>query len=322
MNVALLALGLLSVPAYAAPALQPQPLSSESYAEVFTAVASLEDGSFTLVQLMFTNAGIGNRKAACRALWIPPGKAGINASAHFSSDEWAYNSASATLNVGNCSLSENGSAIAFAAKVPDLDVELNIQSVPKNVNPPGNRIEHKDAYYKSKLIVPYARTTATIQSKGQTVSTKGAAHLTHSISNLLMPNAAACWLRFRGFFGSAPTLAQVRIPPGGGEPEAWVWPLTAPKPTAVASNQVNIQVDEHGQPSISIGGSHPLSLEPKQRIYRYRPTESYGALGRLASPWIGDPTTTTYRAKGTSGGASVSGILEVLEVNEPGCAAQ
>ena len=67
----------------------------------------------------------------------------------------------------------------------------------------------------------------------------------------------------------------------------------------------------------------PIEVTATRELYRYRPTEAYGAIGRLASPWIGDPTTTTYQAKAAiSGGTTVSGILEVLDIDAPGCVGQ
>ena len=60
----------LANPASAGPVLQPVPLSEESYAETYTAVASLDDGSFVLLQMLFTNAGFGDRR-------VPAGPCGF-----------------------------------------------------------------------------------------------------------------------------------------------------------------------------------------------------------------------------------------------------
>ena len=316
-------LGFVGFSAHASPLLQPQPLSDEAYGEAYTAVAALEDGSFVLLQLMFSNAGFGSRKAACRALWVPPGKAGINASARFDSSEWAYEADSDTLKAGTCHLGSSGDGLQFRASTPELTVELNIQAKARSVKPPGHRVEHKQSFYQAELMVPYARTTATVTTADTTLNTKGAVHMDHSRSNVLMPNAAACWLRFRGFFGAKPMLIQVRVPPNGGVPDAWSWPLNEPAPSPIAGEQVQLGTDEAGRPTITISGSEGLTLGTTAQLYRYRPAESYGALGKLASPWIGDPTTTTYRAKATSeSGSAVTGILEVLEVDDPGCVTQ
>ncbi len=322
MNILLLLAGLSGNLAEAAPALEPQPLANESYGEAYTAVSLLDDGSYALMQLMFTNAGVGSRKAVCRALWVPPGKAGINASTQMSSKEWAYDAATSTLTAGECSIGVTDGGLRFVARVPDLSITLDLAAPLNPVQPPDHRIEHNGAFYQARMLVPYAKVSASIASASGTVTTTGKAHIDHSRSNLLMPNAAACWLRFRGFVGSTPTLMQVRIPPGGGAPSGWVWPLSSAKPVAVASDRIRVRIDENGRPAVSLLGDHRVEVGTTQALYVYRPADAYGALGRLASPWIGDPTTTTYKANGSSAGDSVSGILEVLRVDDPGCATQ
>ena len=308
--------------AHAVPALAPQPTPEEAYGEAYTAVASLEDGSFVLAQLMFTNAGVGSKKAARRVLWVPPSKAGINASERFGPN-WSFDAESNRLTAGTCSLWAKDSSILFSAHVPGLAIDLNIESALQRVQPPGNQLQIKNTFYEAELLVPYANVSAEISSGAQTLRTKGAVHLDHSRSNLLMPNAAACWIRFRGFFGSKPTLLQVRVPPDGGTVDGWIWPLNAAVPAALDGNQVSRTATESGLPALSIGDTAlPVQLDANRQLYRYRPTESYGALGKLASPWIGDPTTTTYRAKATIGDGTAKGILEVLEVDEPGCGFQ
>ena len=322
MTVLLAVLSVVAMSAHAGPILKPQPLPDEAYGEAYTAVASLEDGSFVLLQLMFSNAGVGSRKAACRALWVPPGKAGINASQKIDSDNWSYNSANDTLTAGTCSLGTNGSSIKFSARLPDLSVALNIATSLRTVKPPNHRVNVKQAFYQAELLVPAARATASIKAGGQIVNTRGMAHLDHSLSNVLMPNAASCWMRFRGFFGESPTLAQVRVAPDGGPADGWIWPLNDSAPTPLSNAQIKIGRTDKGRPTLSVTGSSTLEVAPSRQLYRYRPAEAYGALGRLASPWIGDPTTTTYRARGTTSKGSVSGILEVLEIDDPGCAVQ
>jgi len=314
---------LAALKAHAAPLLQPQPLTDEAYGEAYTAVASLEDGSFVLAQMMFSNAGIGSRKAACRVLWVPPGEPGLNASARFTEDEWRYDAATDTLTAGTCSLGSRDSGLGFKASTPELTIDLAIQARARAVSPPGSRVDFKQSFYEAKLLVPYAKTQATINAGERELTTAGVVHIDHSISNVLMPNAASCWLRFRGFFGSSPTLLQVRVPPNGGAPDSWVWPLNAPAPSSIAASSVQLGTDEKNRPTISIAGDEGIEINPTQQLYRYRPAESYGAIGKLASPWIGDPTTTTYRAKATTAsGGTISGILEVLEVDEPGCVTQ
>ena len=135
--------------ALAAP-LQPSPMSDETYAETFTAVASLEDGSFVLLQLLFTNAGIGSNRGGCRALWVPPGQAGINTSQNVDRDEWAYDAGAAQLKVGDCALKSTASGLQFTAALPDLSADMTLSGVSaQTVRPPDSRISVKGNVYES-----------------------------------------------------------------------------------------------------------------------------------------------------------------------------
>ena len=74
-----------------------------------------------------------------------------------------------------------------------------------------------------------------------------------------------------------------------------------------------------GMPGMTVG-SH--AVKATGMIYRYRPTEAYGAVGKLAAPWIGDPTTTTYAASADGPTGRLTGILEVSEIVDGGCRRQ
>ncbi|MEE2752166.1 MAG: hypothetical protein VX519_12110 [Myxococcota bacterium] len=316
----LIGLVALGTSAVASPVLKPTPIGDESYAETYTAVASLKDGSFVLMQLLFTNAGFGDRKAACRALWVPPGGTGINANANVDRNEWSYDTNKNALNVGPCDLASSSGGTRFSANLSDLSVTLQMQSKAHSVKPPGHRIAVGSDFHESDIVVARADATVTLRAGGKTLKQSGAAHLDHSRSNTLLPKAASCWMRFRGFWGAEPALVQVRMPPQNRPPKAWTWPMANAAPSAASAATVQVGKTAKGLPSLTVGD---YALEATAKVYRYRPTEAYGALGRLAAPLIGDPTTTTYQAQGTSpGGAEISGILETLEVVEGGCRVQ
>jgi len=320
MFLGFVGLAALCATAFAGPVLQPTPIGDESYAETYTAVASLEDESFILMQLLFTNAGFGDRKAACRALWVPPGGTGINANANVDRSEWSYDAEKNALTVGSCQLSASGEETRFSANLKGLSVILKMQSKPQSVQPPGHRIAVGGDFHESDIVVARADASVTLKANGKTLKQNGAAHLDHSRAKILLPKAADCWMRFRGFWGDAPSLLQVRIPPGSKKFQAWTWALSSPQPSAAPSSSVQIGKTAQGFPSLRAG---EYSLEATNKVYRYRPTEAYGALGRFAAPFIGDPTTTTYRATATGpGGETITGILETLEVVEGGCKVQ
>lgn len=131
--------------ALAAP-LEPVPMSDETYAETYTAVASLEDSSFVLLQLLFTNAGFGSGRGGCRALWVPPGQSGINTSQNGDRGDWSYDAAASTLTVGDCSLGPATEGLRFSAALPELSVELTLAGVSaRSVSVPDGRISVKNS---------------------------------------------------------------------------------------------------------------------------------------------------------------------------------
>ncbi|MEC8425338.1 MAG: hypothetical protein VX000_16250, partial [Myxococcota bacterium] len=278
---ALVSLFAITAPAAAGPVLQPVPLSEESYAETYTAVAAMDDGSFVLLQLLFTNAGFGDRKGACRALWVPPGGTGINASTSVDKGDWAYDSASDALTVGPCRLGTSGGGLQFVARLDGLSVTLDLDGRADSTRPPDHRIASGDAFHESDIVVARADARAVVKAGGRTLEQKGAAHLDHSRSTTLLPRIARCWVRFRGFEGGSPALLQVRLPPKGGAARAWSWALSESTPTAGPTSNVQLRSGNDGTPQLTVG---PYTVEAGNAIYRYRPTESYGAVGKLAAP--------------------------------------
>ena len=131
--------GLLSSQA-AASLLKPKLLDSESYGETWTAIADLEDGGYVLLQYVFTNAGMGDGKGACRVLVVPPGKKGQNAAARVDRDEWSYDAGKKSLKVGDCTLSSRGGRTTFSARAERLSVRLTLREGLKRVRPPRHRV--------------------------------------------------------------------------------------------------------------------------------------------------------------------------------------
>lgn len=308
----------------AAPILQPSVLPDEAYAETYTAVASLNDGSYILAQLLFTNAGMGDGKAACRGLWVPPGKEGVNASLNVSSGEWAYDAGIDTLTVGTCQLGASRGGLRFQAELSGLTLDLRIEQGPQSIRPPDHRVDLSGSFYSSDLVVPRSSVRATVTTPSASWTESGHVHLDHSRSNALLPKIAGCWMRFRGFVGASPMLAQVRIPANGDGAVGWTWTLSDGEPTPVRDGQIEISNAGSTSPVVTMNHAQgAVRIQAQNQIYRYRPTEAYGALGRLAAPWIGDPTTSTYSAKATNGaGETIHGILEVSEINPGGCQIQ
>ena len=72
----------------------------------------------------------------------------------------------------------------------------------------------------------------------------------HSRSNALLPKVAGCWMRFRGFTGDEPVLAQVRVPADASGPTGWAWPLSDSAPSPARAGQIQIASSGGGLPSV------------------------------------------------------------------------
>ena len=148
-----------AVPSADAALLKPKLMDSESYGETWTAIADLEDGTYVLLQYVFTNAGMGDGKGGCRALVVGPGKKGHNAATRVDRDEWSYNSAKKSLKVGACSLSSSGGRTTFVARAGKISVRLTLREGLKRVRPPGHRVRAGDDFFEAEVLILHHPTT-------------------------------------------------------------------------------------------------------------------------------------------------------------------
>lgn len=295
---------------YAEP-FKPNPISDESYGESFTAIADLSDGSYVLLQYVFTNAGFGDGKAACRGLVVRPGEPGENAALRVDRDEWSYSKEGSQLKVGACVLSSAQGRTRFRVKTKELSIDLTLSATPKRTKPPGHHIKvDDDEFYESELLIPWANAEVKVNAKSGRATLSGMGYLDHSRSNTRLPKVAARWLRFRGFQGSKRVLLELRDDPSG-KVSGWRWVEGEAKPSPVQLGGLKVKASLK---EVSVALSS-LSLKTSSLIYRYRPAKEWGVLGRLAKPWVGDPETRTFKATLTlPDGQTVSGILEHAQI--------
>ena len=300
-----------SVPSAHASLLKPKLMDSESYGETWTAIADLEDGTYVLLQYVFTNAGMGDGKGACRALVVPPGKKGHNAATRVDRDEWSYNSAKKSLKVGACTLSSSGGRTTFSARAGKLSVRLTLREGLKRVRPPGHRVRVDDDFFEAEVLVPWADATADVKAPGYSKrGVAGKGFLDHTRSTAMPPDVASKWFHFRGFHGGSPAIVKLRLAPKAGSPSGWIWQSGEAKPSKVSG--AKLRGGKGGKPSASmkgLGGSCKVAATKK--LFTYKPAEAYGVLGKMATTFIGETTTTTWRATLTKpDGTKVQGILE------------
>ena len=158
--------------------LRPQLLKSESYGESFTAVAELSDGTYVLAQYVFTNAGFGDGKGACRALVVRPGQPGVNDAVRVSRDKWSYSESEYRLTVDQCELSAVEGRTRFLAQTKKVTVDLNLAAMPSSVQPPGHRVSVDDEFYDAEILIPWANATAKVTTASGTSELKGTGYLT------------------------------------------------------------------------------------------------------------------------------------------------
>ena len=293
---------------------KPRPVNSEAYAEAYTSVVDLADDTYMLLQLLFTNAGMGDQKAACRALIVPPGSKGNNSVKRYSRDDWKYVATEKGLYVGDCALSTLGQKTDFVVKTDTAHVYLSIDSAPKKVRPPGSRLTHDGAFLESEILIRNASAKATIVMGGKTSSKQGRAYLDHSRSTAMMPDIASRWLRFRGLRSDESILFQIRYPSDASKPpNGWVWPASG-KVQRFNADDFSAKVSDT---KVSVRGlKKPFNFEmlTQKLIYDYRPVEQYGMLGALAKPWIGNPINRTFRAQIRYRGKLITGTIEYQEL--------
>lgn len=293
------------IPTIWAAGLQPQNSGDETYSETYTAFADLNDGTYLLAQFLFSNAGMGSDKAGCRLLVVPKSGNSSNSSGNYSKKEW-----SATVNslrVGPCSLEKKSGSTKFYVKTDKGSATLQIQStfdVPKLSD---SNIKSGKGFYEHDLLIPWGKVQVEYQIGGKVSSSAGFAQLDHTRSNMMLPKVAKSWFRFRGFRGEEPILAQLRIDKKGN-PHAWLYEVNSKK-----SHVVKVNTSKKKATFFTDSGSLVVSLE--EQIYLYKPVESYGVLGGLAKPFVGNPQNYTFRARATYNGQEVRGLVERVKID-------
>jgi len=291
--------------------------SGESYAITYTAVADLEDGSYVLLQYLFSNAGWGDGKGLCRAMVVPVGQKGLNAAEKVSRDGWAYDPKTETLRVGDCRLQYQSGTTLFLVKADKLEVALSINAGFESIKPPNNHIKADDAFWEFEILIPSATFVGSVSTPSYSKeNVKGHVYLDRTRSTALLPDVASRWVRFKGFYGKTPFMMQIRYKPDRSFGEAWMYSKDALL-TKLPEGGFSI-TENSKQVGVALKGApHFGDIQTTSLIHRYKPTAAYGVMGALAKPWVGDPTILTYRASFVGkDGVEVRGILEDSKIRD------
>lgn len=290
-------------------AFAPTPSGDETYGESFTIISELDDHTFLLFQFLFTNAGVGDRKAACRLMYRPVSKALAQFGRQFEADEWHYVAAENRLQVGECSLSGTTEESRFAIRLDGVDATLRMKAPAVSVEPTPT-IRGEWGYYAQDVLTPWARVQVTIREGQQApITREGWGYFDHTRSEALLPKVASNWVRFRGFYEGVPLVLQVRFAPNGELGDAWLWRKGDAKATRIIAAK---RLEQGETPRWELKTeTHSLRIEADLLLYVYEPTKSYGLLGKLARPFVGNPKTSTYR--GTMRSASLGSVRGTIE---------
>ena len=299
---------LVALPAFGAGvSFEPRPLSSEAYGESYTAIADFSDGSFALLQYVFSNAGVGDGKAACRALVVKPDKAALNEVVRVDREQWSYQAVGNRLTVGKCVLDSTGKQTRFVAHTENARVELVFARKPDLIRPPGGVVQVDDEeFYAGDIVVPWAVVRGKITMNKVTTTSEGMGYMDHTRSNTRLPKIASRWLRFRGLSGAKKTLMEIRYSPEG-KAQGWQWVEGKAAPEKIDLTGLRLSAQANAL-SFSIG-AHRVSTS--ELLYSYEPVKEWGFVGWLAKPWVGNPETRTFRATlALADGQEIRGILE------------
>ncbi|MEE2755454.1 MAG: hypothetical protein VYA30_02280 [Myxococcota bacterium] len=293
--------------------LKPRPINAEAYGESYTAIAHMTDGTYLLIQYVFTNAGWGDRKAACRILHVPNGSKGTNEAARFDKDKWSYSANGNQLNVGSCFLTSSAGETTFHAKTESMSATLKLSAPSVATRAPGHKITvDDDEFYQSEILIPWTAARAEITTSAGKRSVSGHGYLDHSRSNTRLPKVAQQWVRFRGFVGADQVLIEYKKD-ADGKPTGWIWKKSVGKPKAVPQSAYDVKKFGSGLKLATAVGT----IKTQKTLYAYRPAKEWGLLGKMAKPWVGDPITTTYAATLVNqDGTSISGILEYVKITD------
>lgn len=299
----------------AAGILQPSFLPGDTYAETYTFVGDLEDGSYAQVQLSVTNLGPGSGHGICRALWVPPKGKPFTAHERVSRKDVAHGRTEGGewLRIGPCRATA-GETLAIEAPLGGRIVRLEYDRPPVAERPPDDVTTVGGKRHRTELLLAGGTVRATFERpSGGALLRAGGGYADHSLS-LVEPKALARrWVRFRALRGeAAPRLLLAREAFGGTFGPLWRRDGDGYR----RGGTFTLDRDGRGERSRFVarfdGEAGAFSIRTSRILFRHEPLQELGLLGSLVSPLVGAPVTYTHRATlSEEGRPDVPGILEV-----------
>jgi len=302
----------LAAPASANPPLQPAKLSEDEYAETFTFVADLSDGTYLQVQFTITNLGPGDGTGVCRALAKRPKEPAWSSSERVGSKGWNFRveGEDQVLQVGPCSARSGASGTKVRAPLDGRVVEVTFpKAVREGASPASMTLDGRT--YDSTILQAFATVTARLEGFPMEAKLEGAGFAARARSNVAPASVARTWVRFRTVVtpGRLVVLARQRV--DGAWDAAWLWREGAEPRTLVGGTSL-VRTGRSPSPKWEAGLPGLGTVRSGALLDRYAPVEELGFLKTFVAPMLGSPVTYTYRATlAVPGGPSVEGLLEV-----------
>ena len=316
------------------PLLAPTAVDAKTYAESFTTLALLGDGTYVHTSLLISNIGLHNGRAVCRARIMQ--KDGTTALYESFADagEWRHVPASATapetLHIGACAATAHRGSWTLEANFAEAQLQLTLAQAPRAVVPPGHPVRAGSAFYESSILVPFAPAHGTVRlGSGAPRTWTGFGYADHSRSTTVPKNLGYGWLRFRGLSAAGSRLLLVRyVAPAEGAHspvlQAYLWRQGEAQPQALKDPHIALPAAGAEAAALKVtvfdGATKLMTLHANRSLLREAPLEAYGLMGRLVGSVIGSVQSETYYATAEMEGAggdcrALPGILEVDHIS-------
>jgi hypothetical protein len=299
-----------AAPAAARDLLRPAELRIDDYAETFTFVADLDDGTYVQLQLAVTNLGPGSGTGLCRVLVKRPSDAAWTRHERYGRSGWSYRTREdgEVLSIGGCA-ARSGAQTVVRAALGGRAVELTFPGPLSELAPP-TVIAVRNREYRAWVLQAFTPVTARFEGFGVAAPQPGGGYADHSRTTVPAGALGRRWVRFRALRPPSRLLVLARQLPDGRWDPAWIWRQgEAPRP--LASVELLRARGAGGAWSVVLrDGPATDTVSAGLRLYRHAPLEELGPMGWIAKAMMEVPVTTTYRAT-LAAPVPADGVLEV-----------
>jgi len=296
----------------------PKLRSEAFYSEAYSFLLSAEDGSFTRVQFLVSNAGLeGHGKAAVRAVVVSPDGKTVEDSQAFESGDWrALPEGAIEMGASRLTLGSDASHhVHFAGRKLVVDATVLPETQP--VRPGGGRVVFDasgHAVFDQTVFALRGRFEATLWTAGSgRRQVHGYCYADTSYSTVPAYKTASLWYRMAAFDdqGTSTTLA-ILFPPEGTRlpPQGWLYTSRDGK-TEVRSSDVKIAFEaprhepgghfEYDVPQRVLAEARgadgeivTVRIDAKRLLYRQDVLDEMGPLSRLVVSTWAAPMAYTY----------------------------